>query len=231
MRIAAVIPTLDEEIALRTTLPRLLQLLEGPGQGAIDQIVLVDGGSKDHTLRIAEAAGVRVVHAPRGRGPQLNAGAAASEAEILWFLHADSVPPAQGAAKIRQALAGGAVGGAFVLRFDGQARLYRLGEWVVARRSRRHGMALGDQGQFVRRDAFDAIGGFPDWPILEDLEFIRRLRRHGRLAILEPPMLTSARRYRQGGLVRTTARNWLIFALYHLGVPVASLARLYHHIR
>lgn len=203
----------------------------------IDDIVLVDGGSRDRTLQIAAEAGVRVVHAPRGRGPQLNAGAAATEAEILWFLHADSVPPAGGAANIRRALdisnstEGGAVGGAFVLRFDGRARLYRLGEWVVAQRSRRYGMALGDQGQFVRRDAFDAIGGFPDWPILEDLEFIRRLRQVGRLAILQPPIVTSARRYRQGGLIRTTVRNWLIFALYGLGVPVASLARLYRDIR
>jgi len=117
------------------------------------------------------------------------------------------------------------------VRFDDDGFWMRLGSRLVNLRTRLTRVPLGDQAQFVTRDAFAALGGFRDWPILEDLDFMRRLKRHARasggIALLDPPVVTAARRYLTGGIARTIARNWLIWALYLLGVPPRRLARLY----
>jgi rSAM/selenodomain-associated transferase 2 len=226
MRLAIIIPTLDEEPVLRRTLPLAL--------AAADEVVVSDGGSTDRTVEIASALGARVVRGPANRGGQLNRGAAATDADILLFLHADTTLPEGAGRAVRDAVAGGAAGGAFLIRFDRDGFLYRLGGRVVNLRTRRAFMTLGDQAQFATREAFRELGGFREWPILEDLDFATRLRRRWtrrRLAVVPQPVVTSARRFARQGPIRTVLTNWLIWLLYLLGVPPHRLARLYKHIR
>jgi rSAM/selenodomain-associated transferase 2 len=223
MRLAVIVPTLDERQNLDRYLPRIAAVG--------DELVVSDGGSSDGTVEAARRHGARVVEGERGRGIQLNRGAAASDAEILLFLHADTLPPPGTAAAIREAVAGGAEGGGFQVRFAGDDGWTRLGSRLVNLRTRLTRLPLGDQGQFVTRAAFEALGGYRDWPILEDLDFARRLRRRRRLAVLQPAMQTSYRRYRKRGIARTILVNWLIWLLYGLGVSPHRLARLYRDVR
>jgi rSAM/selenodomain-associated transferase 2 len=222
-RLAIIVPTLDEEDALRRHL--------AAAAAEADLLVVSDGGSRDGTLEVARRAGATVVCGPPGRGGQLNRGAAAAAgADVLLFLHADTRLPPGAGGDVRRAVAAGAAGGAFFVRFDDDGFWMRLGSRLVALRTRLTRLPLGDQAQFVRRDVFAALGGFRDWPILEDLDLARRLKAHaGRrgVALLRPPAVTSARRYRDGGIARTVARNWLIWGLFALGVPPHRLARLY----
>ena len=226
MRLAIIIPTLNEEPSLRRILPLAL--------AAADEVVVSDGGSTDRTVEVARSLGARVVTGPAGRGGQLNRGAAATDGDILLFLHADTILPEGAGRSVRAAVEAGAVGGAFLIRFDLDGFLYRLGARVVNLRTRRAFMTLGDQAQFVTREAFQELGGFREWPILEDLDFATRLRRRWtrrRLAVVPHPVVTSARRFARKGPVRTVLKNWLIWLLFLLGVSPHRLARLYRHIR
>jgi rSAM/selenodomain-associated transferase 2 len=222
MRLAAVVPTLDEAASLERALRGVRALA--------DIIVVADGGSTDSTLAIARTAGVVVVESSAGRGGQLNAGARAAleaGAEIVVFVHADTVLPAGARSLIEGAVAGGAAGGGFEVRFDDPRRLFALGSRIVNLRTRILRIPLGDQAQFVTRDAYLALRGFREWPILEDLDLMRRLKRHGRVAVLRAPATTATRRFVERGIARTIATNWSIWALYFAGVDPARLARLY----
>ncbi|MES1240379.1 MAG: TIGR04283 family arsenosugar biosynthesis glycosyltransferase [Acidobacteriota bacterium] len=229
MRLAIVIPTLNEEPALRSTLALAMAMA--------DEVVVSDGGSADGTLAIARELGARVVAGPANRGGQLNRGAAAAldaGAGVLLFLHADTILPDGAGRAVREAVAGGADGGAFLIRFDADGFLYRLGGRVVNLRTRLAFAALGDQALFATRETFRGLGGYREWPILEDLDFARRMRRicsRRRLAVLPDPVITSARRFARQGPVRTVLTNWLIWLLFALGVSPHRLARLYRHIR
>jgi uncharacterized protein len=223
MRLAIVVPTLDEEAALSRNLPAAL--------AAADEVVVSDGGSRDGTVEIARRLGARVVSGPPGRGGQLNRGAAAAAADVLLFLHADTTLPARGAEAVREAAASGVSGGAFLVRFDVDRPTQRLGAWLINRRTRILRLPLGDQAQFATREVFERLGGYRDWPILEDLDFAIRLRRLGGVTLIEEPVTTGARRFLEQGAPRTVATNWLIWALFFLGVSPHRLARLYRHIR
>lgn len=223
MRLTVVIPALNEA-------PVIVYAIEQASIHA-DDIVVVDGGSEDDTVSLARGAGARVVTSPPGRGIQLNRGAQATQSDALLFLHADTVLPAGAGESIRNALRGGAVGGGFTVRFDQRRSLLPLGARIVNLRTRLTGCALGDQAQFVHRDVFERLGGFRDWPILEDLDFARRLKRAGRTALIKAPVTTAARRFLNQGIARTIATNWLIWALYFVGISPTRLARLYRQIR
>ena len=223
MRLAIVVPTLNEEDALRRHLPAIL--------AAADEVVVSDGGSGDRTVEVAREMGARVVSGSPGRGGQLNRGAAAATADVILFLHADTTLPARGAEAVREAVAKGACGGAFLLRFDADRPLQRLGSRLINWRTRLIRVPLGDQAQWATRETFEALGGFQDWPILEDLDFAARLRRLPGFTIIEDPVTTGARRFLEQGTVRTVATNCLIWILYFLGVSPHRLARLYRHIR
>lgn len=216
-------PTLNEEGTLGRMLPAALALA--------DEVVVSDGGSADATVAVAERLGARVVTGPPGRGGQLNRGVAAATADLLLFLHADTVLPEGAARAVREAVAGGAWGGGFFLRFDADRPLQRLGGRLINLRTRFTRLPLGDQAQFATREAFERLGGFAEWPILEDLDFALKLRRTKRLALIETPVTTAARRFLEQGTARTVATNWLIWILFFLGVSPHRLGRLYKHIR
>jgi glycosyltransferase involved in cell wall biosynthesis len=203
MRVAIVVPTLNEESTIARTLPAaqaaLAALVAREPLAAGSELVVADGGSGDRTVAVARALGARVVAGPPGRGGQLNRGAAATTAEILLFLHADTTLPEGALAAIHavigdhrgggsgdgaKAVAQPVAGGAFLVRFDQEGALLRLGAWLINQRTRATRLPLGDQAHFVTRTAFEQLGGYRDWPILEDLDFAWRLRRHGRIVIL-----------------------------------------------
>ena len=217
------VPTLDEEAAVRQDLAAAI--------AAADELVVSDGGSRDRTRELAASLGARVVVGPPGRGAQLNRGAAATSAELLLFLHADTTLPVGAAAAVRAAIAGGCCGGAFRVRFEPTRPLFRFGAAIANARSRLTGVALGDQAQCVTRETFEQLGGSREWPLLEDLDFARRLKRTGRVAMLPLEVSTSARRFVRRGPVRTVATNWLIWTLFACGVPPARLVRLYRDVR
>ncbi|MEM1303631.1 MAG: TIGR04283 family arsenosugar biosynthesis glycosyltransferase [Planctomycetota bacterium] len=221
MRLSVVIPTLDEQACIARCVESALRL------GAIE-VVVADGGSVDATRGLAERAGAIVVQAPAGRGGQLNRGAEAAGGDTLLFLHADTRLPPEAADQIASAFHDPAtVHGAFRQRIDAAERRYRWLEWGNALRVSRLGVPYGDQALFVRRSAFDDIGGFPDEPLMEDVVIARRLRRLCRPALLDGPLHVSARRWRRRGVVRQTLTNWTLLAAWSLGVPPKKLAAWY----
>ncbi len=222
--IAAIVPTLNEAAALPATLAALRRVRE------VGEVVVVDGGSEDATVALAEAAGCRVVNAPRGRGGQLRAGAAAvaASAEVLWFVHADTVVPSGAGRDLLDALAAvpGAPGGAFRVRFRGAGRTARTFT-RGARFLQRVGALYGDAALFVRRGDYRASGGFADQPLFEDVDLARRLRRRGPLLRLPTEVETSARRVDDLGALRILGLWTLLHLLHAAGVSPATLARLY----
>lgn len=219
MRIAATIPTLNEA----TAAPVLVQRLLATG---FDEVIVADGGSADQTRERCRAAGAKVVEAPLGRGAQLAAGAAGSTAEVLFFVHADSVPPPDAPRLICSALERcDVVGGTFRLRFDHDHPLLRL--YAAASRLNATLFTYGDQGLFVRCEVYQTIGGFRRWPLFEDVEIQKRLRRAGRFVKLREPMTTSARRFLRDGLVRRQLKNAVILARFYAGGCPFELSRDY----
>jgi rSAM/selenodomain-associated transferase 2 len=218
-----VVIALDEKVALGRHLPHVLPLAQ--------ELVVSDGGSTDGSAAISRALGVTVVTGSPGRGPQLNRGAEVINAEILLFLHADTLLPSSAPDLIRTAWSSGAVGGGFLLSFDNRRLRFSLAASLINARTRATRLPLGDQAQWVRRDVFHRLGGYRDWPILEDLDFARRMKRMGRVTILPASVVTASRRYATRGLFRTAFNNWLIWALFALGVSPHRLERLYPRVR
>ena len=220
-KISIVIPVLNEAIAIRAV---LAQVLDRPNVEAI----VVDGGSEDDTVAIAKTMGVKVISTTAGRARQMNAGAAVATGDILLFLHADTQLPPNFDCFVRQALQQpGTFAGAFELQIDAQLRGVGLIERMVNWRSRFLSMPYGDQAIFLKTSVFAELGGFPDLPIMEDFELIRRLKRLGPIAIVSAPVLTSGRRWQKLGVVKTTLINQLVIIGYFLGVPPSELVRWY----
>jgi rSAM/selenodomain-associated transferase 2 len=215
VRVAVVIPTLNEAVRIGP----LLEQLTG-----FDEVIVADGGSTDGTPELAAAA--TVVHASGGRGPQLNAGARAASSELLLFLHADTSPPEAAPQLIRDALRAPRVaGGAFRASFDGGGPVMRFAAWCT--RFDTGLTTFGDQGCFTRRADFEAVGGFPDWPFLEDVELRRRLKRRGRFVKLAAEVRTSARRFQSEGVLRRFVLNAWVLLRHRLGARPEQLLHLY----
>jgi rSAM/selenodomain-associated transferase 2 len=225
VQLAVIIPTLNEAQGLPGTLAPLL------AQPDIE-VIIVDGGSSDATPALAETAGCRVLKAPRGRGWQMNVGAAATTAPMLLFLHADTLLPPTFKGRIAETLNRPGVSvGAFSLAFSGRHPKLAVIAHLANLRSRLLGLPYGDQALFTTRRLFARVGGYPEMEIMEDVVFVRRLSRLGRVVILPEIAITSARRWQNLGLLRTTALNQLILLGYALGVPTANLARWYQRLR
>jgi rSAM/selenodomain-associated transferase 2/rSAM/selenodomain-associated transferase 1 len=220
--LSIVIPVLNDTEPLR----RLLTTIRGDPQ--VD-IVVVNGGAPDDQLtEICHRPDVRLLTSAPGRGCQMNVGASATAGRWIVFLHADTRLPPQWSDEIRRASVDpDVVGGSFRFRLDSDAWQARLIERAVARRVRWLGLAYGDQALFVRRDVFDAIGGYREWPLMEDVEFVRRLRRAGRLYHSPQPVLTSARRWGRDGWWRRSAKNVMLQALFFAGMAPERLANWY----
>lgn len=223
-QLSVIIPTLNEECCLDETLRFLRQQARTP-----PRVIVVDGGSTDGTGAIARAHGALFTVETGGRAAQLNAGAALSGEGALFFLHADTLVPAGYDGAIARTLGiPDTSAGAFPLSIRGATGLLRIVQLSVNLRARFLRTPYGDQGLFVRRANFNAVGGYPLMPFLEDYELVRRLNRRGRVRIASgAPVSTSPRRWRALGVVRTTLMNQCIIFGYHAGVPVRLLAKWY----
>lgn len=245
MTIAVIIPTLNEEQALPDTLASVARL-------GFDEMLVVDGGSSDRTQEIARdllarcsmfdvqslpnleprTSNLRLLTSPAGRAKQMNAGAAVARSDVLLFLHADTRLPDDARQAIERALADPAcVGGRFDVRFERDRGLAWLIARLISLRSRWSGIATGDQALFVRRATFERLGGFADLPIMEDVDFTRRLKRAGQVAALRARIVTSYRRWEQCGAVRTIVLMWALRFLYWIGIHPSTLHRFYIVVR
>lgn len=192
------------------------------------EILVVDGGSRDDTVAIVQSLGVKVLSASASRANQMNVGAKAATGEILLFLHADTHLPANFDGSVRQVLRQPkTIAGAFALQIDGTLRGLRLVETGVNLRSHFLSLPYGDQAIFVQAETFKLLGGYCPLPIMEDLEFVLRLRNRGRIAIVPTPIITSSRRWQRLGVWQTTIINQIAIAAYFLGISPQRIAKWY----
>lgn len=226
MTCSVIIPTLNEE----RTIGAVLAHTSGLG---FEEILVVDGGSSDRTVELVRDAGrARLIAGRRGRAGQLNEGAKAARGDVLVFLHADTFLPADARRAIESALADLRVtGGRFDVTFDRRTGWARLIGAMMNLRSRVTGICTGDQAIFVRRVVFERLGGYADIPLMEDIEFSRRLKRTGRPAALRDAVTTSFRRWEQRGPLRTVLLMWTLRFLYWCGVSPHRLQRFYAAVR
>ena len=222
VQLSVIVPVLNEAAGIGPTLQALAAL-----RASGHEVIVVDGGSADATVHIAQPLADRVVAGPRGRARQMNAGAAVAQGKVLLFLHADTLLPAGADALIAQALARGARWGRFDVRISGGAWLFPLIASLMNLRSRLSGIATGDQAIFVERSLFTQLGGYADQPLMEDIELSRRLRAATPPACLQEKVLTSGRRWQQHGVWRTVWLMWRLRWRYWRGVPPDVLARAY----
>ena len=223
MRLSIIIPTLNEAGAIEAVLKQLaIQRSSGC------EIIVVDGGSLDETMTIAAPLADKVISTPRGRGRQMNAGAEAASGEILWFLHADSTIPSNATEAIEHAVANGSVWGHFDIRLSGKQPMLRIVERLMNLRSCISGIATGDQGIFVTRNAFLVANGFPEIPLMEDVALSKVLRRRSHPCCLRQKLVTSSRYWEKNGIFRTILLMWRLRLAYALGANPGKLAKLYY---
>lgn len=219
--ISIIIPTLNEE----NNLDNLLTSLQAYQSV---EIIVADGGSTDRTVNIARNHAVQVVTSSAGRGSQQNEGAKYASGSILVFLHCDTTLPDGFPHMIHTVLnQPGTAGGAFRLKLNANNSRYRFIEWGANVRTRFLGLPYGDQALFMQKKIFDLAGGFPDFPLLEDLVLVRRLQHLGKIRITRASVITSARRWQRLGVIKTTLINQAILAGYLIGIKPETLSRLY----
>ena len=218
-----VVPVLNEAPSIVATLTAL-----APFRQRGCEVIVVDGGSDDGTPGLAAPLASRVMAAPRGRAAQMNAGAAAARDDILIFLHADTKLPEDADRRIAEALAQSSrVWGRFDVRIEGRHPLLPFIASLMNARSRLSGIATGDQAMFVRRPAFEAVGGFADIALMEDIEISRQLKALSPPLCLRDKVVTSGRRWEKRGVLRTILTMWRLRLAYFCGAAPAALARRY----
>ncbi len=224
MAIGVVIPVLNEW-------QRVESLLEKAEEWHVGEVIFVDGGSTDGTQDILDALGAHWIASRQGRALQMNEAARRVRGDILVFLHADT-DVGEDAFKLISVLFErypDIVGGRFDVRLSGKGVMFRVIEFMINLRSRLTRISTGDQAMFVRRDVFESLGGFPEQPILEDIEFSRRLKRAGHVICLRNKVVTSSRRWEQHGIFRTVLLMWKIRLFYWFGVSPDRLAKMYRN--
>lgn len=223
MEISIIIPVLNEE----EQIGELIRYLKKLGKKFISEIIVSDGGSTDQTIKIAKELGATVINAPgRGRALQMNAGADAASSEILYFLHADTLPPPNFCVEIAEAIKKGADAGSFTLRFDTSSpalKLYSLFTHLPITAVR-----FGDQSLFVKKNLFMLVEGFRnDLIVMEDQQIVRDLKRKGEFVLVKKPVVTSARKYRSTGALKLQFIFTVIWAGYYLGASQNTLQHIY----
>jgi rSAM/selenodomain-associated transferase 2 len=222
-RLSIIVPILNEAAGLPSILGALLSY-QKPGC----EVLLVDGGSKDDSVAIARSAGFKVLISERGRALQMNAGAQASQADVLLFLHADTVLPESADLLILDALEGDIrQWGRFNVRITGRSPMLAVVAWLMNLRSAWTGIATGDQAIFVRRQVFQMMGGFPQQSLMEDIEFSKRIKTRSRPICLYQKVSTSGRRWETKGVWRTIVLMWRLRLAYYFGADPAKLAERY----
>lgn len=223
LRLSIIVPTLNEADNIAGLLDDLAPLR---AQG--HEIILVDGGSEDRTLEIAGPGVDRVLVSERGRAAQMNTGAQYATGDILWFLHADTRVPEGATGRLIQASSEGSPWGRFDVCLSGSHWMLRIVEQMINLRSGITGVASGDQGIFVQRKVFEAVSGFPQIPLMEDIALSKALRRSASPACIRRPRLqTSSRRWEQRGIIRTIVLMWRLRLAYALGAAPQDLAKRY----
>lgn len=224
--LSVVVPVLNEAAGIAAALRRLAPLR---ALGA--EVIVVDGGSGDATRELARPHADQLLTAPRGRAAQMNAGAALAQGDVLLFLHADTLLPADVHQRVTEALRDAAhVWGRFDVRIESRHRLLRVVATMMNLRSRITGVATGDQAIFVARHAFAQVAGFPPIALMEDIALSKRLRRLSSPACIDAPVVTSGRRWEARGVWRTIALMWGLRLAYVCGVAPATLARWYGNL-
>jgi rSAM/selenodomain-associated transferase 2 len=225
-RLSIIIPVLNEAVRI----PDVLTAIQ-PYRARGVEVIVADGGSGDQTVKLALPLCDQVVTAPRGRGAQMNAGAAAARGDILLFLHADTALPAEADRLVRDGLASGdRAWGRFDVAIMGRHWLLPIVAFMMSLRSRLTGIATGDQAVFVLRDAFAAVGGFPDIPLMEDIVLSQRLKRLTPPLCLRERVITSGRRWEKNGVMRTIVLMWRLRLAFYLGAKPDDLARAYGYV-
>ena len=224
MPISVIIPALNEERYLEDTLKSI-------GQGV--EIIIVDGGSSDATIEIAMRFTEKIILSEKGRGAQMDRGAREASASggdgLLLFLHADTRLPHGWKGHVEDILKDAKViGGGFKLKIDSRKFSLRLIEVIANLRSNHLGLIYGDQAIFVRKNDFLAVGGFFGLPLMEDVDLVKRLKKRGRMVLLNVHISTSSRKWDKSGFLRTTLRNWIFLILYYVGVSPERLYRRYY---
>ena len=223
MQLSIVLPVLNEA----QQLPGALECLR-PARARGAEVIIVDGGSDDGTLATAARAGVRLVSSPKGRARQMNTGARIAGGDVFLFLHVDTVLPERADLLIEVAICDRRLAwGRFDVEIRGRPWMLKVIAVLMNWRSRITGIATGDQAIFVARSAFESIGGFPDQPLMEDVELCKRLRALSRPACLRARVVTSGRRWESRGVWRTIVLMWRLRWAYWRGVPASTLASLY----
>lgn len=220
--VSVVIPVVADNEALTRLLDRLHNLENSP-----DEIVIVDGGASSGCRSLARRFSCVYVSTRRGRGHQLHAGALRASGDILWFLHADAMPPVNAIALIRAQHTAGSAGGYFAFRFAGTDTWYKSGLAQLINLRARFGTPYGDQGLFASRVAYDTAGGFADVPLFEEVPLVHALRQQGSFACMPAEIGVSPRRWERDGWIRRTLGNRLLAIGYALGIPPHRLARRY----
>jgi len=221
-KLSIIIPCLNESEVIGGFLESL-QSLRQSGH----EIILVDGGSHDATVQIAEPLVDRLLNSPPSRSGQMNAGAAAATGTILWFLHADTELPIGASNAVVSGIVLGSIWGRFDIRFSGQHPLLQMVAFMMNLRSRITGIATGDQGIFVRRDAFGDVDGFPGIPLMEDIALSKRLKRVSKPLCLRLKIVTSSRRWEAYGILRTILLMWILRFMFAFGVSPKRLSKWY----
>ena len=219
--VSFVIPVLNEEAAVVDLLSDLRARYPG------SELIVVDGGSDDRTVPLALPLCDQLLLADTGRARQMNLGGQVACRTYVCFLHADSRPGVSAAALDKCFRAGPAWGFCRV-RLSGERRFFRVIEWCMNQRSRLTSVATGDQMVFVKKTIFDESGGFDDVLLMEDVAYCKHLRRSHVPAIIQTPVVTSSRRWEEGGIIQTVLRMWLLRLAYFLGVAPATLWRYYY---
>jgi len=223
--ISLIIPAYNEVDQIAGTIAKIRERCDAD----FPEIIVVDGGSADDTRSVAEAAGAKVVMGPKGRAKQMNYGALIAKGEILYFLHADSIPPLHFTQYISDAYRQGAVSGCFRLAFDHDHWFLKANSWFT--RLDINGVRFGDQSLFVTKEVFNKCGGFrDDLIIMEDQEIIHRLKGYGRFVVMNDYVTTSARKYLDNGVYRMQGIFYRIWVLYYLGYSQEHLVKLYRKL-